>query len=336
MQLTWFDAVIAGVLIFATIRGAVKGLVWQLAWIVAILLSFAFSETASLAIAGAIPLEPPANRWVAMFILYVAAALVSFLAARRMKEWVEKQKFEELDRHFGAILGFVKGAILSLVLVFFSVTLSNRIRDTALKSYTGFGAVIVMDQLHPVMPAELHDALHPYIHSLDEAAGSEHRHGHDHDHDHDREQGTGGPKVPRPVDPVVPSPEKIATVEPGSPTFDSAANGAAFGAMNETDSERERRLLLERIASQYAVFPDAEQSVMDEIELRFVGLPDSIVMAVMKDWNADLFGLRPDPDPGTNIKTILSVRIERQLKSAGIDPRTLESANRDRGTNPKR
>ena len=72
MHLTWFDAVMAGVLIIATMRGAAKGLVWQLAWIAAILLSFAFCEVASIAIAGAIPLDPPLNRWVAMFALHRA------------------------------------------------------------------------------------------------------------------------------------------------------------------------------------------------------------------------------------------------------------------------
>ncbi len=221
----------------------------------------------------------------------------------------------------------MKGAVLSLVVVFFSVTLNRKIRETALHSYTGVAAAVVMEHLHPVMPGEFLAAIHPYIHVLDEAAGNENQHADDEPHRGDEKTETK-PAIKQPA-------SQVTTVEQGSAAFDSAAIGAASGAMNESETERERRRLLERIASRYAVFPDAQLAVIEEVELRFVGLPDAVTTAVMKDWHADLYGLRPDPDPATTIRTVLSVRIQRQLTSAGIDSRQLESANRGEATRAK-
>ena len=82
MPISWYDLVMAAFLLFALIRGAMKGIVWQLAAIAAIVLCFYFSGTLSTEIAPMIPIEAPANRWVAMFLLYVGFSLVSFGLAR--------------------------------------------------------------------------------------------------------------------------------------------------------------------------------------------------------------------------------------------------------------
>lgn len=170
MQPIWFDAFIAVILLFTTLRGAMKGLVWQLAWIAAIVLCFVFSQTASMTIAGWLPIEPPLNRWVAMFILYLVAAFVAFAVAAKLHGWIEKAKFTELDKHLGAIFGLLKGTLFSLVVVFFAVTLSAATRDVVLNSYSGYAAAVIMDRLHPVLPDELRDVLFPYLYYLDDAS----------------------------------------------------------------------------------------------------------------------------------------------------------------------
>lgn len=102
-----------------------------------------------------------------MLALYVGLALVCFAVARVLRGWIEKAKFEEFDRHLGALLGLLKGAVFALVLIFFVVTISERLRGQVMNSYSGYAAAIVMDRLHPVMPEELHAVLEPYIHQLD-------------------------------------------------------------------------------------------------------------------------------------------------------------------------
>lgn len=192
MDVSWIDVVVGVVLLIALIRGAVKGLVWQLAAIAAIVLCFAVSGTFSPPIARAIPVDPPLDRWLAMFGLYLASGLLCFGIGWRIRDWLNDHKLKQFDRRLGAVFGLVKGAVFVLVVMFFSVTVSPRVRAAVLGSRSGFVAAVVMDGLHPVMPEEFHDALHPYIHQLDDAASGSVPHSHGHDDDRDRESTGGG------------------------------------------------------------------------------------------------------------------------------------------------
>lgn len=176
----WFDAIILALLIFCTIRGAAKGFAWQIAAIGALIICFFFAESASIALAPLIKVDPPLNRWIAMFVLYLGASFVSFGAARTVRKTLESWQFVEYDKHLGAIFGFVKGAAFGLVITFFAVTLSERLRADVLDSYSGHAAGQVMSALHPVMPRELHAIIDPYIEKLGHTVA--------HDHDH-----AGGP-----------------------------------------------------------------------------------------------------------------------------------------------
>ncbi|MBA3313161.1 MAG: CvpA family protein [Planctomycetota bacterium] len=162
----WYDAIILVLLLFCTIRGASKGFAWQIATIGALAICFLFAESASLAIAPLIKVDPPLNRWIAMFVLYIGASFVSFAVARTVRKTLESWQFVEYDKHLGAIFGFVKGGAFALVLTFFAVTLSERTRADVLASYSGFSAGHIMSALHPVMPTELHPIIDPYLEKL--------------------------------------------------------------------------------------------------------------------------------------------------------------------------
>ena len=163
----WYDLLVLGILGLSTVRGAARGFVWQLASISALILCFAFAETFSLGLAPYIGVRPPLNRWIAMLVLYLVLSFLAFATARKLRDWIERARFVEYDRHLGAIFGFVKGVTICLVMTFFVVTLSEKVRAQVLDSHSGHMAALVMDRLHPVMPAELHDVLEPYIHQLD-------------------------------------------------------------------------------------------------------------------------------------------------------------------------
>lgn len=158
--MSWIDFVVVAVLLYTTVKGASKGLISQLTWIVALVACFAFAESISLnlapTIAQAFPqVEPPLDRWIAMFILYMGFAFVSFGVARVLKGWLEKAKFADFDKHLGGIFGLVKGVVICMIAIFFGVTLSDSLRQNVLASHSGHAAAVIMQRLGPVMPKEL-------------------------------------------------------------------------------------------------------------------------------------------------------------------------------------
>jgi uncharacterized membrane protein required for colicin V production len=188
----WYDILAVAILAFTTIRGAMKGVIWQIAAIAGLVCCFVFSESISAAAGPYVKLDPPLNNWVVMIGAYLLFSLASFSIAKLLTEWLDKIHFGDFNRHLGAIFGFVKGALIVLVITFFSVTVSKSMHDVLKTSRTGHIAALVMFHLHPVMPEKLHDTLARYIniHTLDDPdlqKKYEERQlhaGHDHDDEH--------------------------------------------------------------------------------------------------------------------------------------------------------
>ena len=350
----WFDIVILAILAYATIRGAMKGIVWQLAAISALVLCFAFAESFSIGLMPYLALQPPLNRWVAMLICYLLFSFASFAAARRLRNWIEKAKFVEYDRHVGAIFGFLKGVTFCLVLSFFMVTLSTSARGMVLKTYSGRAAAVIMDRLHPVMPAELHDVLEPYIHSLDQPGlALEHRHGHLADdvelhgedgHAHDDHLAPDRPptgdasldelldglgeifdvtlraKIRQAVENTAPGdrPELLASLQSGVPgLMRMIAEEWRDGKppqAAEPGFDSER--LAREISAVYSDAPHAQEAIRDEIFDHLAGVPDRVVGELLQDWHADLLAIHPDPDPETGITTTLGREFDHDTEEA--------------------
>ncbi|MCA9005023.1 MAG: CvpA family protein [Planctomycetaceae bacterium] len=186
----WFDLLIVGILIYAVWKGASKGVVWQLAAIAALVLCFAFAESLSLQLAPLINVKPPLNRWIAMLVIYIVFSFISFTLARSLKTAIDSLKFNEFDRHLGAVLGFLKGVLFSLFLTFFLITISETARATVLESRSGYAAAVILNEMAPVMPEELHHILDSCLAKLDYPGIELHDHNDDdlfsddHDHDH--------------------------------------------------------------------------------------------------------------------------------------------------------
>jgi uncharacterized membrane protein required for colicin V production len=163
----WYDLLTLGILMYAMFRGAMKGIVWQLATIAALLMCFFFSGSLSHVIAPFIRVEEPLNKWIAMLVLYLGFSFVCFGFARVMHDAIENMRIEALDRHLGALLGLVKGAMFSLFLTFFLVTLSHSARESIINSESGYVAAVAIDRLDPVIPGDLHALLEPYLRRMD-------------------------------------------------------------------------------------------------------------------------------------------------------------------------
>ena len=370
MSIQAWDLLVVGVILFSVIRGGMKGFVWQLATIASIVLCFLFAESLSLAIAPMIGLKEPLNRWVGMFLLYLVFSFLAFAVARTMRSAIEQAKFTEYDRHMGAVLGFLKGTGVALILTFFAVTLSEQAREKIMHTYSGKYAAIIMDRLHPVMPAELHAVLEPYIHQLDQD-GLDLQHAHDdHDgHQHEADgQGSGGPPFsgtsPADQDEQNRLKQLIAQIPglDGDPDLQEMAINALMntapehrsqlldllstgipaltkiiaiewqnGKPAEADNNEELRdRLLREISGIYFTTPNAQESFSEEIYDSLAGLPLQIETRVLEDWHADLMGFDPDPDPNTDFRTEIDRRIVNQMQYAGLSLNSLDSALRQR------
>lgn len=165
----WYDFVILGILVYGAWQGAARGLVMQLAWIVAIVLCFKFAEKLAPVIESHISVEQPLRHWIAMFILYLGFSLGTFLAARSLSNALEKAKFKDFDRHLGGLFGLLKGALLSLVLTFFAVTLSDKLQETVVRSKTGHIACVILDTIRPLTPEDAHPIIHDSLAKYDRA-----------------------------------------------------------------------------------------------------------------------------------------------------------------------
>ena len=91
----------------------------------------------------------------------------------------------------------------------------------------------------------------------------------------------------------------------------SSATGE--GLLDDEDLRPERQNLLHGIASIFSSQPNQQARKMTEIETSLLGLPDPIAVGALNDWLSDLRGEDPDPDPETDVSSLLNVRIARQI-----------------------
>ena len=138
------DFGVLGILLYCTFRGASRGLLSQLAWVVALLLCFKFSGTLSPAIEPLIAVDPPLKQWIAMLVVYVVLCGGAFLAAGVVSSWMEKTKILNFDRHLGGLLGFAKGVVICMTIMYFLITISPSIRNVVGQTYSGYGAAVIL------------------------------------------------------------------------------------------------------------------------------------------------------------------------------------------------
>jgi uncharacterized membrane protein required for colicin V production len=163
----FYDALLLLILLYHTWRGAARGVTWQLAGLAAILLCFLFAAPLSIQVAPLIKLDPPLNRYVAMLAIYLAFSLGSFAAARTIRGLLETLRFQEFDRHLGAVMGFLKGATLCLIMTFFVVTISESAREQVLRRPGGRLAGYLLYRIDGILPRELHGLLAPHFDKIE-------------------------------------------------------------------------------------------------------------------------------------------------------------------------
>lgn len=147
-----FDLVVIGALLYCAWKGAARGLVSQAAWVLALILCFKFSGELAPAIEPAIAVDQPLKRWIAMAIVYLGLCLGSFVAASMLDSWLVRAKLKDFDRHLGALLGLIKGAVICMTVMFFSLTLSQSSKAVVSQTRSAYAAAVLLYHLDPLIP----------------------------------------------------------------------------------------------------------------------------------------------------------------------------------------
>jgi membrane protein required for colicin V production len=163
-----YDIIMLIVLGGAAFIGFRKGLVWQIASVAAIVVSYLVAVQFRDVLAGHIDADPPWNTFLAMLILYVGTSFVIWLLFQLVRGIIDRAKLREFDRQLGAIFGLAKGVLLCVIITLFAVTLlGDQQRQQIIESKSGLYIAQLLDRADAVMPEELHEFLHPYLHRLE-------------------------------------------------------------------------------------------------------------------------------------------------------------------------
>ncbi len=169
-----YDYFMIVVLAAATIFGFWKGLAWQIASLASLVVSYFVALSFSSQLAPLFGSQAPFNRFVAMLVLYLVCSIVIWSLFRLVGDAIDRLKLREFDRQIGALLGLAKGVLLCVAITLFAVTLMpEEQKQKIVDSKSGMYIAILLDRSHGVMPAEIHEVLHPYIHEAQEKLGAE-------------------------------------------------------------------------------------------------------------------------------------------------------------------
>ena len=163
---TAYDGVMALIVLFATVHGFWKGATWQIAPIMSLVLGYMVAMPMSVTTAHYFG-DPPQNRVFALVTLYIGVSMVVYLLVRSFREGIEKAKLTEFDRHLGALLGALKGILLTLAVTVILLIYSSMARDLILKSESSSIAAKIINAVYPILPKAMHQILSPYLRQLD-------------------------------------------------------------------------------------------------------------------------------------------------------------------------
>jgi len=162
-----YDIVMLVVLVGTTLFGAWKGMAWQLASFASLVVSCVVATRFSPTLAPYLSEQEPWNRFLAMLVLLLGTSLAVWLLFRLVAGIIDRVRLREFDRQMGGLLGLAKGILLCLVITFFAVTLSERLRAAVLASRSGYYTAVLIRRARPVLPDEVRNVVGKYLDQLD-------------------------------------------------------------------------------------------------------------------------------------------------------------------------
>mgnify|MGYP005856749967 FL=1 len=159
MPLHPYANVMLSVLALTTLFGLWKGMAWQLASFSSIVVSCLVAVRFGSALAPHLSDREPWNRFLGMLILYLVTSAGIWLLFRLVAGVIDRVHLKEFDRQVGALLGLAKGILLCLVITFFAVTLWQDLKQSVLRSHSGYYIAALIREAAPIMPEEVQGVL---------------------------------------------------------------------------------------------------------------------------------------------------------------------------------
>lgn len=163
MALEGYDLVMLGILAAAALLGYFKGMVWQLAWIAGIVASSYVAFRFGAVLTPFFGTQAPWNRFAAMLAAYAGTSIGVWLVFRVISKAINAVHLSAFDHQLGLLLGLAKGALLCVVITFFSVTLAPAYRNQIVASRSGRLVAELIVRADTYLPKEIHDTVDPFI-----------------------------------------------------------------------------------------------------------------------------------------------------------------------------
>lgn len=172
-----YDIFLLLILVAGVVFGALKGIAWQIASLSAIFVSYIVALNFHELVAGLIEAEEPWNRYIAMFALYMGTSLCIWIAFAMVRRVIEKVELKDFDRHAGAILGAVNGAIVCVLITLFAVTLpilGDDQKSSICRSKSGYLIAQAINHMEVGLPQDVSKVVAPYLDDLKEQLDEHH------------------------------------------------------------------------------------------------------------------------------------------------------------------
>lgn len=165
--MTVYDGVMALIVLYTVVHGYFRGAAWQVAPIMSLVLGYMVAMPMSVTMAQYFG-PPPLNRLFALVSIYILVSITVYLLVRSFRDGVDKAKLTEVDRHLGAIMGGVKGVLVTLVATCALLIYFPQMREVILKSESSSIAAKMISRVYPLLPKAMHTILDPYLKQLDQ------------------------------------------------------------------------------------------------------------------------------------------------------------------------
>jgi len=163
VALEGYDLVMLGILAAAALLGYFKGMVWQLAWIAGIVASSYVAFRFGAVLAPYFGSQAPWNRFAAMLAAYAGTSICVWLVFRVISKAINAVHLSAFDHQLGLLLGLAKGALLCVVVTFFSVTLAPDYRQQIVASRSGRLVAELIVRADTYLPKEIHETIDPFV-----------------------------------------------------------------------------------------------------------------------------------------------------------------------------
>ncbi|MDO4587305.1 MAG: CvpA family protein [Planctomycetia bacterium] len=147
-----FDIIIIIILVGLTFRGGVLGITSQLTSIASWILSWFIAINYYSRISALLTMDDVWKKPISILVLFIASGLVIHICSNYLQKVISVSKVKEFDRQMGALLGFVKGVIICLIITFFCVILSETTRNAVSQSKSGRYLVLMINGIGNLMP----------------------------------------------------------------------------------------------------------------------------------------------------------------------------------------